>query len=587
MKRKVLSLVLVLALCVGLASPAFAATSSVSDYAGVNMTVGERRIYNGLEQLVLDVFEGRTYDTTTTITLGEREYGWTAQELGFSRLVNDQATIDAVSARLNESLTKIYVALEYNHPYELFFTVWNSFSYTYDWWNTGSELWLTDITLSMVVSPDYQWASPTGDWDPSFKVNIYEQVAAKNGQELAQRIVDENAGKSNYEKLQAYCAEICRLTDYDDERMSKYHTDQYVYGRQCQASSVFDGNQSTLTVCEGYAKAFKYLCDLTDWDGDVRCYLAEGFIDTGNGNPENNGHMWNVVRMEDGRYYLTDITIYETGGYGPNVPLLACSNEDPASYNYQQILYYYGDWNYGLFTNGWLPNISETPYQPGHKVDNTPMPTPTLPPLTNTSATPSAEPTQVSTPTPTPSAAPTSTPNTAATVGGFGDVHAGDFFADPVMWAVERGITNGTSANAFSPADVCNRAQILTFLWRASGYPEPTVSNPFSDINSSDYYYKAALWASEKGMVSGSMFNPTIPCTRASTVEYMWKAAGRPTPSTTASFEDVSSDAYYAQAVAWAVENEVTKGTGATTFSPYDTCTRGQIVTFLYRAFGK
>lgn len=155
------------------------------------------------------------------------------------------------------------------------------------------------------------------------------------------------------------------------------------------------------------------------------------------------------------------------------------------------------------------------------------------------------------------------------------------------MWAVERGITNGTSANAFSPADVCNRAQILTFLWRASGYPEPTVSNPFSDINSSDYYYKAALWASEKGMVSGSMFNPTIPCTRASTVEYMWKAAGRPTPSAAASFEDVSSDAYYAEAVAWAVENEVTKGTGATTFSPYDTCTRGQIVTFLYRAFGK
>lgn len=169
----------------------------------------------------------------------------------------------------------------------------------------------------------------------------------------------------------------------------------------------------------------------------------------------------------------------------------------------------------------------------------------------------------------------------------FVDVMSGDYFADSVLWAVEKNITSGTSKTTFSPNSTCTNAQILAFLYRANGSPEPTISNPFADIKTTDYFYKAALWAAEKGMVSGSTFGASTPCTRAATVEYIWKAAGSPAASYDGKFDDVPASADYAQAVAWALENGVTSGTSKTTFGPTSTCTRGQIVTFLYRAFGK
>lgn len=173
------------------------------------------------------------------------------------------------------------------------------------------------------------------------------------------------------------------------------------------------------------------------------------------------------------------------------------------------------------------------------------------------------------------------------TAGGFRDVHENDYFADPVLWAVDNNVTSGTGDGKFSPDATCNRAQVLSFLWRASGFPDPTVSNPFSDVKATDYYCKAALWAAEKGMVSGSVFGAGTPCTRASAMEYMWKAAGSPKAPYDGKFSDVAAGSEYAQAVAWALNNNVTAGTSATQFSPNNTCTRGQIVTFLYRAFGK
>ena len=169
-----------------------------------------------------------------------------------------------------------------------------------------------------------------------------------------------------------------------------------------------------------------------------------------------------------------------------------------------------------------------------------------------------------------------------AMYGGFDDVQESDWFAAPVLWAVENKITNGTGNNQFSPNQTCTTAQILTFLWRAAGSPEPGISNPFSDVKSSDYFYKAAVWATEKGLVSGNKFNGATPCTRSATVTYLWKLSGSPSAGTSA-FSDVSASAPYSQAVAWAVSKGVTSGTGNNKFSPNDTCTRGQIVTFLYR----
>lgn len=176
---------------------------------------------------------------------------------------------------------------------------------------------------------------------------------------------------------------------------------------------------------------------------------------------------------------------------------------------------------------------------------------------------------------------PTPTPTTS-TVGSFSDVKTTDYFADPVKWAIDRNITAGTTNTTFSPNQTCTTAQILTFLWRAKGEPAPTVANPFSDVSTGDYYYKAALWAYENGLVSGSSFGGNSPCTRAQTVTYQWKLAGSPA-APAANFSDVSASADYATAVAWAVQKGVTAGTSDTTFSPSDTCTRGQIVTFLYR----
>lgn len=169
-------------------------------------------------------------------------------------------------------------------------------------------------------------------------------------------------------------------------------------------------------------------------------------------------------------------------------------------------------------------------------------------------------------------------------VGGFADVKTGDWFAEPVLWAVEKGITAGTSAATFSPNQDCTAAQILTFLWRAGGSPKPAGSSPFPDVQSGDYYAQAAAWAYEKGMVSGDTFSPDTPCTRSMAVMYLWKAAGSP-GAEAAGFADVPAEAEYAKAVAWAVEKGITQGTSATEFSPDTVCTRGHIVTFLYRAF--
>lgn len=300
-----------------------------------------------------------------------------------------------------------------------------------------------------------------------------------------------------------------------------------------------------------------------------------------------------------------------------------------------------------------------------------------------------------------------------APAGGFTDVKAGAYYAKAVKWAVDRKITSGTSSTTFSPKKTCSVAEILTFLWNANGKPEPTGRNPFSDISTGDYFYKAAVWAAGKGLVSGNKLNPSTPCTRAMVMEYLWKLAGRPSvnasyapqtitgicdgtscsiefsaatvkdvtitknvydiyggapveekekvtlitvapeskmtvkgvpfvylldffeengvyddpgprgsteisskvfesyaagynnawelelfqgksgnpymihiDSNAGGFTDVPASAAYAQAVTWAVENGITAGTSDTTFSPNNTCTRGEIVTFLYRAMG-
>ena len=164
----------------------------------------------------------------------------------------------------------------------------------------------------------------------------------------------------------------------------------------------------------------------------------------------------------------------------------------------------------------------------------------------------------------------------------FADVPADAYFAQPVQWALEKAITDGTSDTTFSPDATCTNAQILTFLWRAVGSPEPGAAAELDNLAGSEYYAKAALWAKENGLIDGTSFEADIPCTRSMTVTYQWKLAGMPAADA-ADFDDVDASAEYANAVAWALAEGITDGTSDTTFSPDATCTRGQIVTFLWR----
>ena len=169
----------------------------------------------------------------------------------------------------------------------------------------------------------------------------------------------------------------------------------------------------------------------------------------------------------------------------------------------------------------------------------------------------------------------------------FADVPANSYYADAVLWAAKNGITGGIGNGLFGPNQPCTRAQIVTFLWRAAGSPEPKAMSSFADVSTDAYYAKAVAWAVENGITTGTgdgKFSPDATCTRAQSVTFLFRAIGKLVDSK-AEFSDVLTDSYYANAVAWAVENGVTNGIGDGLFGPDNSCTRAQIVTFLFRAY--
>lgn len=168
----------------------------------------------------------------------------------------------------------------------------------------------------------------------------------------------------------------------------------------------------------------------------------------------------------------------------------------------------------------------------------------------------------------------------------FTDVHAEDYYYDAVLWAAQEGVTGGTSDTLFAPNAGCTRAQAVTFLWRAAGSPAPKTLSSFADVPADAYYAKAVAWAVENGVAKGvseTLFAPDTSCTRAQIVTFLWRAQQSPASGGENPFTDVPADAYYAQAVAWAVENGAAKGVNETAFAPDDNCTRAQIVTLIYR----
>lgn len=293
-------------------------------------------------------------------------------------------------------------------------------------------------------------------------------------------------------------------------------------------------------VCDGYTRAFKVLCDRLG----IGCVLENGYAKT-TLQSEGGFHMWNAAQIGTD-WYGVDVTWNDPTVAGSTGAKSGKENED-----------------YLLL--GADSQVRGMKFRDSHPATNRAIPAGVA--FTNSPAL---------------SPAAYSNSGASAGTGGFGDVKTGDYFAKPVLWAVEKKITAGTSKTSFSPNQNCTVAQILTFLWRANGAPKPVEGNPFSDVKASDYYASAASWAREKGLISGTVLDGNAPCTRSMAVTYMWKAAGSPSAKS-AGFSDVPSDAEYAKAVAWAVEKGITSGTSARTFSPDNVCTRGQIVTFLYR----
>ena len=173
----------------------------------------------------------------------------------------------------------------------------------------------------------------------------------------------------------------------------------------------------------------------------------------------------------------------------------------------------------------------------------------------------------------------------------FVDLADDTYYYDAVLWAAEEGITGGVDDTHFAPKATCTRAQAVTFLWRAAGSPAPKSSTmPFTDVKAGSYYYDAVLWAVENGITKGTSdttFSRDVTCSRAQIVTFLWRSQEAPAAGAVNPFTDVKADAYYAEAVLWAVKEDVTKGTTDTTFSPKADCTRAQIVTFIWRALAE
>ena len=238
------------------------------------------------------------------------------------------------------------------------------------------------------------------------------------------------------------------------------------------------------------------------------------------------------------------------------------------------------------------PTVAPTPtVQP--TVEPTAAPTPTVQPTVEPTVapTPTVQPTVTPVVTPTPTVKPTVTPAPTPVIDNpFKDVKEADWFYNPVMWAYENSVTGGTSATTFGPNDGCTRAQVVTFLWAANGKPEPeTTENSFTDVKESDWFYKPVLWAVENGITSGisaDKFGPDQICTRAQIVTFLYAAVEKPEIEGNSTFKDVKDTDWFAKPVIWAAQNDVTGGIGDGKFGPNNTCTRGQVVTFLYKVYG-
>ena len=547
MKNRFLSVILGLTLCLGASVlPANAQTVRSESAAAVNVQAYQADRIEPFSGIALSA--AGTQNTFTGANL--QIYNLLKEEAAkVANGTRDSSIIEINTAGMGISYingtlhgvdtSAIMRALSADCPYELYWfdkTAGSSSSGHAD----GRDGSVSSITFQFAVSQDYAVTNAAGNAYYLYQPDPAKTRAAAAVIQNAQALVERSRGLSDYEKLTAYRDYICNQVTYNDAVANSIN---YPYGGPWQLIYVFDDDPGTNVVCEGYAKAFKYLCDLTDFTNSVDCYIVSGRT-TGD-------HMWNIVRI-NGRSYLADVTNSDVDGAGeygglflvgaPNATANGCTINIPrhnlggGRYIPAQSMNYI----YGTETKAAYDSSILTLAASDYVASDTP---------------------------------PADDPQPAAPA--FTDVPAGQWYANAVNWAVGHEITNGTGNGEFSPAQDCTQEQILTFLYRAARGGSTAASA--ADMAA------AIGWAREKGMIDGS-FNGKTPCTRATAVSYIWQALDMPSTGG-GSFSDVAAGAPYAAAVAWAVETGVTDGTGSGQFSPDKVCDRGTIVTFLHRAY--
>ena len=523
MKKRWTAALLALVLAAALL-PGTAWAAGAVGQAGSRLTGTDLAVYRVLKDEVAKIAEGTR--TSTVIRIPDQStLSWTLSELGTAG--GQGSAMGKVEKKMAETfhIERIYAALVSDCAYEMFWRG-TECTYKYSYSIQGNRASVRDLTIIFQVAQAYQDGDDT-------TVSRDKVAAAKRAAENAKAIVAKYENESDYGKLAAYCQEICRLVSYDYDAIAN----RVPYGDPWQLVNVFDGDPATNVVCEGYSKAFQYLCDLSEFDGDIVCRTVTGSANGGD-------HMWNVVQMEDGKNYLVDVTNCDSGASGApdKLFLVGGAREDggraciiplrPGS-----MAYAYRDEQKDLYADGWL-TLSDSAYV--YDPD---------------AARPEAA--------------------------GFTDVPS--WFEKEVAWAAEKGITRGYGGSTtFAPNVNCTHTQILTFLWRAADEPASAAKAP---ITVETWYQDAIDWAYGQKMI-GDDFNPNAPCTRSQAVRYIWQALDRPEAAKTAGFSDVDAAAPYAGAVSWAVEKGVTTGYGSSTvFAPDRVCTRGEIAAFLYRAY--
>lgn len=317
-------------------------TSPYTSHRETTMNALERSIYNELKANIISVANGSLSSTQFTITSDISSLSWTQEELGCAIKENSSISSeakDALQEKFNEALdlSFIHYCLLADLPYDLFwYDKTKGYSWNYTIRGNSSELWITSLTISFAVSEDYRSSLAL------YTVSSQEITQARNAAARAKEIVAKYAGKSDLERLQGYKEEICSLVSYNTAASESSLAGNAIYGDPWQLVYVFDGDPNTNVVCEGYSKAFKYLCDLSSFDNDIYCYIVNGTVTNGKSSER---HMWNIVQI-DGANYLVDITnsdssydIFLTGGAVSNTGktyTVYIDGKNPLEYTYNE-----------------------------------------------------------------------------------------------------------------------------------------------------------------------------------------------------------------------------------------------------------